>query len=85
MKQYICIDIGGTEIKHGVLDENEKFLAKGKAVSYTHLDVYKRQDLRIYEVARSVGIEDPNYFSKFFKKHTQETPAQYRDRCQEAL
>ena len=30
MKQYICIDIGGTEIKHGVLDENEKFLAKGK-------------------------------------------------------
>lgn len=30
MKQYICIDIGGTEIKHGVLDENEKFLAKDK-------------------------------------------------------
>ena len=30
MKQYICIDIGGTEIKHGVLGENEKFLAKGK-------------------------------------------------------
>ena len=45
----------------------------------------KGTDLRIYEVARSVGIEDPNYFSKFFKKHTQETPAQYRDRCQEAL
>lgn len=36
-------------------------------------------NLRIYEVARSVGIEDPNYFSKFFKKHTQETPAQYRE------
>ena len=30
MKQYICIDIGGTEIKHGVLDENGKFLAKDK-------------------------------------------------------
>ena len=30
MKQYICIDIGGTEIKHGVLDENETFLAKDK-------------------------------------------------------
>ena len=29
MKQYICIDIGGTEIKHGVLDENEKSLCKG--------------------------------------------------------
>ena len=30
MKQYICIDIGGTEIKHGVLDENEKFLQRGQ-------------------------------------------------------
>lgn len=30
MKQYICIDIGGTEIKHGVLDEKESFLVKDK-------------------------------------------------------
>lgn len=30
MKQYICIDIGGTEIKYGVIDENEMFLAKDK-------------------------------------------------------
>lgn len=30
MKQYICIDIGGTEIKHGVLDEGETFLIKDK-------------------------------------------------------
>lgn len=30
MKQYICIDIGGTEIKHGVIDEHEIFLVKGK-------------------------------------------------------
>lgn len=22
MSQYICVDIGGTSIKHGVLDEN---------------------------------------------------------------
>ena len=28
MKQYVCIDIGGTEIKYGVLDENELFLTK---------------------------------------------------------
>ena len=32
MKQYICIDIGGTSIKYGIIP-----------VSYTHLDVYKRQ------------------------------------------
>ncbi len=30
MKQYICIDIGGTEIKHGVIDGSAQFLAKGK-------------------------------------------------------
>ena len=30
MKQYVCIDIGGTEIKYGVLDENELFLTKDK-------------------------------------------------------
>ena len=30
MKQYVCIDIGGTEIKYGVLDENERFLTKDK-------------------------------------------------------
>lgn len=36
--------------------------------------------LKVYEVAGNVGIEDPNYFSKFFKKHTSVTPAQYRER-----
>lgn len=30
MKQYICIDIGGTEIKYGIMDETELFLAKDK-------------------------------------------------------
>lgn len=28
MKQYICIDIGGTSIKHGVMDESLHFLTK---------------------------------------------------------
>lgn len=30
MKHYICIDIGGTEIKHGVMDQEEQFIKKGK-------------------------------------------------------
>lgn len=30
MKRYICIDIGGTEIKHGVLDEKENFQVKDR-------------------------------------------------------
>ena len=41
-------------------------------------------DLRIYEVARSVGIEDPNYFPSFSKTYPGNA-GQYRDRCQEAL
>ena len=28
MKKYICIDIGGTAVKYGVIDENENFLIK---------------------------------------------------------
>ena len=30
MKQYVCIDIGGTEIKYGIMDEKEMFLAKDR-------------------------------------------------------
>ena len=29
MRQYICFDIGGTSIKHGIIDENGVFLKKG--------------------------------------------------------
>ena len=36
-----CIDIGGTYIKSGVLEDG--VLTGVEAVSYTHLDVYKRQ------------------------------------------
>lgn len=37
MKQYICIDIGGTEIKYGIIDGNGMFLAKDK----TPTEAYK--------------------------------------------
>lgn len=37
-------------------------------------------ELRIYEIAESVGITDPNYFSKFFKKNTSLSPAQYKEK-----
>ena len=37
---------------------------------------------RIYEIAEMVGIHDPNYFSKFFKKYAGDTPAGYRDSLQ---
>lgn len=39
--------------------------------------------MRIYEIAEAVGISDPNYFSKLFKKCTNKTPAQYKDEMQQ--
>ena len=36
-------------------------------------------NLKIYEIAEIVGIADPNYFSKYFKKYTNYTPAQYKE------
>ncbi len=36
-------------------------------------------NFKIYEIAEQIGINDPNYFSKYFKKHTNFTPAQYKE------
>lgn len=33
MKQYICIDIGGTSIKHGMIQEDGNFLTTGEAAT----------------------------------------------------
>ena len=30
MKQYICIDIGGTSIKYGIIQEDAAFLVTGE-------------------------------------------------------
>lgn len=37
-------------------------------------------ELKTYEVAELVGISDPHYFSKLFKKYTKETPTEYRSK-----
>lgn len=34
----------------------------------------------IKEISFELGFEDPSYFSRFFKKHVQLTPVQYRNR-----
>ncbi len=33
MKFYVSIDIGGTSIKHGILDENIKFITSGEVAT----------------------------------------------------
>lgn len=37
-------------------------------------------DLRNFEIAARVGIEDPAYFSKLFREHTGASPTEYRTR-----
>ena len=39
-----------------------------------------RTDLSIAEVARRVGFDDQNYFSRFFRKHMGMSPTEYRRR-----
>ncbi|MBD2868911.1 response regulator transcription factor [Paenibacillus arenilitoris] len=41
-----------------------------------------RNECRIYEVAEKAGFNDVKYFSKLFKKTTQMTPVEYREKHQ---
>ncbi|MBQ7090111.1 MAG: AraC family transcriptional regulator [Clostridia bacterium] len=43
------------------------------------IDLLETSDLSLSEIARSVGIEDSNYFSRFIKKQTGHTPSFYRN------
>ena len=48
------------------------------AVSYTHLDVYKRQDETVLTIASRCGFENLSYFNRAFKAHFGMTPREYR-------
>ncbi|MGX7155721.1 helix-turn-helix domain-containing protein, partial [Enterococcus rivorum] len=39
----------------------------------------KMTDLKIYEIAKKVGYQDPYYFSRIFKKLTSYSPKEYRN------
>lgn len=36
-------------------------------------------DMKLYEIADQIGLSDPHYFSRTFKKHEGVTPTQYRE------
>jgi len=36
-------------------------------------------DMKLYEIADQIGLSDPHYFSRTFKKHVGLTPSQYRE------
>jgi two-component system response regulator YesN len=43
-------------------------------------ELLKDKRIKLYEVAKSVGYNDPNYYAKVFKKVTGVTPSVYRDK-----
>lgn len=45
----------------------------------TAKNLLKSTDMKILEISRKVGYEDPHYFSKAFKKYTGTHPQKYRD------
>lgn len=51
MKQYICIDIGGTEIKHGIIGEDGSILEKGK----TNTEAWKGGPCLLDKAVRIAG------------------------------
>ena len=36
-------------------------------------------EMKVFEIANSVGFKDANYFGKIFKKHVGVTPQQYHE------
>jgi len=43
-------------------------------------NLFEKSDMMNYEVALSVGYQDPHYFSSIFKKHVGMTPTEYGKR-----
>ena len=63
MKKYLCIDGGGTYIKHAVIDENEQFLARGRTPTLMKtaegvVDVIE-QIYRTYEDISGIAMSFP--------------------------
>jgi AraC-like DNA-binding protein len=63
-----------------------KYFTKKSAIETIHETVIEKAkslleegNLNSSEVAYSLGFEYPNYFAKFFKKHTQQTPKEYKE------
>ena len=43
------------------------------------MELLKNTDYKTYEIAELVGINDPHYFSRLFKKYSNKTPTEYRE------
>lgn len=66
-----------------------KYFTNKSAIETIHDFVINRakkllteSNLNNAEIAYELGFEYPNYFAKLFKKHTQLTPKEYRNKFQ---
>ena len=69
----------GVPSLNAIFDNRVAVLTGDYVLSSALIRSIQTGNLRIYEIAESVGISDPNYFSKLFKKYTNMTPAQYKE------
>lgn len=59
---------------------NKNFVDYLNEVRIEKAKVYlKENKYKAYEIAEMVGINDPHYFSKLFKKYTNITPSEYKE------
>ncbi|MBT1703789.1 AraC family transcriptional regulator [Chryseosolibacter indicus] len=47
--------------------------------------LFSYSDLNVNQVATQLNFSDPSYFIRFFKKHTKQTPEQFKDTMQHAV
>lgn len=45
------------------------------------ISLLERSDKSIKEIAKEIGFSDAMYFSRIFRKHTGQTPSEYRNSC----
>lgn len=91
MKKHLGDNITLSELSDVAFMQKNYFVKKFREVYnmppmeyFAHLKTYEAMkylsggEMRIDETAKMVGISDSAYFSRFFKKHTGLTPAEYR-------
>ena len=91
MKEHLCCAVGTDELAELVHMQPNYFIRKFKAaygippIAYhARLRLYKAMELlagteeSIDEISHAIGMEDTSYFARFFKKHCNVTPSEYR-------
>lgn len=63
MKKYVCIDVGGTDIKYGLIQEDGKILINRKVPTQVTAEGNRILD-QLQEIIRSIKFLKPVIFDK---------------------